>query len=80
MCKQPYSRAQPHPENKRQLSVNNIWSCIFGNISGASSQASITKDMADFIGRYVRDIPATSSVAVTTYFIYRAITKYSWAF
>jgi len=65
---------------EHQQSVNNIWSCIFGNMSGAWSKASIQKDMAAFIGRYVRDIPATSSGTVTTYFIYRATTKHSWAF
>jgi len=63
-----------------QQSVNDIWSCIFGNMSGAWSKASIKKDMAAFIGRYVRDILATSSGTVTTYFIYRATTKHSWAF
>ena len=35
--------------------------------------------MATFIGRYVRDIPATSSGSVTTHFIHRSTTKYSWA-
>ena len=38
------------------------------------------KDMAALIGRYVRDIAATSSMTVPTYFIYRATTNYSWAF
>jgi len=36
--------------------------------------------MAAFIGRCIQDIPATSSRTVTTHFIYRATTKYSWAF
>jgi len=36
--------------------------------------------MAAFIGRYVRDIPATSSGTVSSYFSHRAITKCSWAF
>jgi len=49
-------------------------------MSGAWSQAPIKKDMAAFIGRYVQYILATSSGTVTTYFIYRATTKYSWAF
>ena len=49
-------------------------------MSGGWSQASIDKDLAACIGRYVRDIPATSSGTVTTYFIYTATTKYSWAF
>jgi hypothetical protein len=53
---------------------------IFGNISRAGSQASINPDMATFIGRYVRDIPARSSWTVTTYFIERATTKNCWAF
>jgi len=74
-----YSRALPHPENDRQWSVNNFWSCIFGNMSGAWVQASIKMDMAAFIGRYVQDIPATASRIVTTYYIYRATTKYAWA-
>jgi len=65
---------------ERQQSVNDIWPCIFGNMSGASSNAPIKKDMAACIGRYVQDILATSSGTVTTYFIYRATTKYSWAF
>jgi len=49
-------------------------------MSGTWSEASINKDMAAFIGRYVRDIPATSSGTVTTYLNYTAATKYSWAF
>jgi len=65
---------------ERQQSVDDIWSCIIGNMSGAWSRASIKKDMAAFIGRYVRDILATSSGTVTTYFISRATTEYSWAF
>jgi len=36
--------------------------------------------MVAVIGRYVRDIPATASRTVTTYFIYRDTTKYSYAF
>jgi len=79
-AKWAYSRPLPHHEIERQLSVNNFWSCIFGNISGAWSQVSIQKDMAALIGRYVQDIPTTLSGTVTTYFIYRATTKYSWAF
>jgi len=63
-----------------QQSVNNIWSCIFGNMSGAWSKAYIKQDMAACIVRYVRDILATSSGTVTTYFINRATTKHSWAF
>jgi len=35
--------------------------------------------MAAGIGRYVRDIPATSSGKVSTYFMYRATTKCPWA-
>jgi len=49
-------------------------------MSGVWSQISIKKDMTACIGRYVQDILATSSGTVTTYFIYRATTKYSWAF
>jgi len=48
-------------------------------MSGTRSQASIHKNMAACIWRYVCDIPATSSGTVTTYFIYRATTTYSWA-
>jgi hypothetical protein len=35
--------------------------------------------MAAYIGRDFQDIPTLSSGIVTTYFIYRAMTKYSWA-
>jgi len=44
-------------------------------MSGAWSQASTMEVMAAFIGRYVPDIPATSSGTLTTYLIYRASTK-----
>jgi len=49
-------------------------------MSGAWLQASINRDMAAVKGRYVSDIPTTSSGTVTTYFIHSATTKYSWAF
>ena len=49
-------------------------------MGGALSQASMAKVMAAHIGRYVRDIPATPSVIVSTYFFSRATTTYSWAF
>ena len=49
-------------------------------MSGASSETSIKMDMEAFIGRYVQDIPATSSGKVPTDFIYTATTKYSRAF
>jgi len=49
-------------------------------MSGTWSHASINKDMAAIISKYVWDIPATSSRTVTTYFLYRASTKSSWAF
>jgi len=77
---QACSHAQPHPENECQQSVYDIWSCILGNMSGASSQTSTKQDMAICIGRYVRDILATSSRTVTTYFVYRATTSHSWGF
>jgi len=67
-------------ENKRQQSVNDICSCIFTNIGGAWSQTFIKKYMTAFIGIFLWDILATSSTTVTTYFFYRATTKYSWAF
>jgi len=78
-AKQAYIFAQPHTANERQQRVNYIWSFIFGIVSGAWFEASINKDMAACIGRYVRDILVTSSGTVTTYFIYRSTTKYSWA-
>ena len=34
-AKQTDSRAQPHPANGSQLSINNFWSSIVGNKSGA---------------------------------------------
>jgi len=71
-AKQQYSRRLPLPDIEHQLMVDDIWSWIFGNISGDWSQASIKKAMAAFIDRYIRDIPATSSGTVTTYFIDRA--------
>ena len=61
-------------------SVNDIWSYIFGNMRGAWLQTSIKKDMRAFIGIWVWGILATSSGTVTTYFIDRATTKYSWDF
>jgi len=36
--------------------------------------------MAAFMGRSMRNIPATSSGTVTTQIIYTATTKYLWAF
>jgi hypothetical protein len=78
--KEAYSRTQPHPENEGQQSVNDSCSCIFGNMSGAGLQASFKKDMAAFIGRYIQHILPTFSGTVTTYCIYRATTKYCWAF
>ena len=73
-------RSLPHHENERQQSVNNFGSCIIGNMSGAWSKVSINKDMAAFMGRSMRNIPATSSGTVTTQIIYTATTKYLWAF
>jgi hypothetical protein len=49
-------------------------------MSEAGSQTSLQKNMTAFIGIHVWDILATSSGTVTTYFIYIATTKYSWAF
>jgi len=63
---------------EHEQSINDNWSCIFGIMSGAWSQASRKKDMAACIGRYVRDILATFSRTETTHFIYRAATNYSW--
>jgi len=66
-----------HLQNERQQSVNDFGSCIMINMSGACSQVSINKDMAAFMGRYVRNISATASGTVITHFIYRATAKYS---
>jgi len=70
----------PHLENEHQQRFNDFWSCIFGSMSGTLLQISTNKDMEACICRYVQDISATSSRTVTTYFIYRATTKYTWAF
>jgi len=80
MQKKQAKRSLPHVENDRQWSINNFVSCIFGNMSGAWLQASINKDMAACIGIYVRNILTSSFGTATTDFIYRATTKYSWAF
>jgi len=56
----------PLLENEREWSVNTFRSFIFTNMSSTSSQASINKDMAACIGKYVWDIPATYSRTVTT--------------
>jgi len=71
-------RNAPYPILK--MTVNTFGSCIFNNISGAWSQASINNNRAAFMGRYVRNIPTPSSMSVTTDFFYRATTQYSWAF
>jgi hypothetical protein len=67
----------PHRENDHQRKVNDFGSCIIHNMSGASLQTSINKDMTAFMGRYLWNIPATSSGTVTTKYIYRATTKRS---
>jgi hypothetical protein len=77
-CTDPHTL--PQLENEHQRSVKNYWSGILGNISATWSQASINRDMVLCIGRYVRDILATSCWTLTPYFIYRATTKYSWCF
>jgi len=41
--KQLERRSLPHPENERQSSIINWWSCIVGNLSGAWSHVSINK-------------------------------------
>jgi hypothetical protein len=75
--KKKTKQSLPHLENERQQSINNFGSCIIGNMSGALSKVSINNDMAAFIGRSIRNIPATSSGTVTTYIIYTATTKHS---
>jgi hypothetical protein len=62
-------------QNEHQRSVNDLWSCIFGNIGGAGSEVSIHSDLAASIGIQARYIPATASQTVTTYFIYKPATK-----
>ena len=92
-CSQPWMRywppllakaiaipSLPHHENERQRSVNDIWSCIFGNEGGAWLQTFMNKGTAALRGKYSRDISATASGTVTTYSIYRAPTKSFWPF
>ena len=73
-------RSLPHPENERQSSVNNLWSCILGNLCGAWSHASINKWLAAIMSKSPDGIPAIASWTVTTYFIYKGATKCSRAF
>jgi len=46
--KQVERRSLPHPENERQWTINNWWSCIQGNLSGTWSHVSINKWSAAF--------------------------------
>jgi len=69
-----------HPENERQSSVNNRWSCILGILSGTWSHISINKWLAAFMSKWANDIPAIASWTVTTYFIYKGATECSQAF
>jgi len=41
----------PHAENETQQSVNNFWSCIMGNLSGAWLQTFINEVLAALIGK-----------------------------
>jgi hypothetical protein len=66
----------PHRKNEREQSVNDFWSSIFGNMSGVRLQASINMEMAALRGRYVQDIPTTSSGTVITHFMYVVTTQY----
>jgi len=70
----------PHPHNEHQWGVNNWWSCILGNLSGTWSHISINKWLAGCISKYASDTPAIASWTVTTYFIYKGVTKYSQVF
>jgi len=69
-----------HLEKVCQRSVKDFYSCIFGNMTGTWSQASINKDMTPIMSKLIRDISATSSWTVTTYWIYRATSKCCWPF
>jgi len=74
------TRSLPHLENQHQWSINNIWSCIWGDASSALLQTSINMELEAVVGRNPRDIPRTPSWTVTTYFTYIAATNCSLAF
>jgi len=74
------TRCLPHLENKHQGSVKDFCSCNFRNISGTWPEASRTKNIGAFTGKYVLDISVASSWTVTIYFIHRATIKCFSAF
>jgi len=78
--KQVERHSWTHPENERQWSINNWWSCILGNLSGAWSHVSINKWLSAFRSKWPSDIPTIASWTVTTYFVYKGATECSWAF
>jgi len=49
--KQVERRSLPHPENEHQSSVNNWWTCISGNLSGAWSHITMNKWIAAFMSK-----------------------------
>jgi hypothetical protein len=69
--------SMPHFEDGYHWRINDLWSCLFSNMSDAWSQWSIHKELAAYIGWYSRDIPVTASMPVTTFFINQATAKCS---
>jgi len=52
----------PHHENERQLSVNDCWSCIMGNLERDRLHIAINRLLAAFIGKSENEtLPAPSS-------------------
>jgi len=43
------TRSLPHPENERQPSINDFWSCILGNLTGDMLLTVINEGLAAFI-------------------------------
>ena len=61
--------SMPHPENERQQSVDDFWSCIFSNLSGDWLQTFINDLLAAFIGKSGSNmLPAPSWQWVSTEF------------
>jgi len=78
--KQVEWRSLPHPENECHWSVNDWWSCILGNLSGAWSHVSINKCLAAFMNNWANDIPTIASSTVTSNLIDKGATTCSRAF
>ena len=51
----------PHPQNERQLSVNDVWSCKLGNLSVAMGQEFIYEVVVAVSGNTVQHIFGTLS-------------------